>query len=77
LLRPVGLLRRKKEKGVPDMGTPFIGVVTEYTPESTHLGNVAGLRFGPPLETVRRYVVELKGKADIIIVLSHIGSVSH
>jgi 5'-nucleotidase/UDP-sugar diphosphatase len=51
----------------------IIGVVTEDTPRSTHPRNVAGLRFGPPVEAVERYVCELKGKADIIIVLSHIG----
>lgn len=51
----------------------IIGVVTEDTPETTHPRNVAGLKFEPPAETVEKYVKELKQKADIIIVLSHIG----
>ena len=50
-----------------------IGVVTDETPISTNPRNVAGLRFFSPEETVRKYVRELKSKADIIIVLSHIG----
>lgn len=50
-----------------------IGVVTEDVPVSTHPKNVAGLKFGPPADVVQKYVETLKGKADIIIVLSHIG----
>lgn len=68
-----------------DMVTPYtireinglkiavIGVVTEDVPVSTHPKNVAGLKFGPPADGVQKYVETLKGKADIIIVLSHIG----
>ncbi len=51
----------------------LIGVVTEDTPLTTHPENVAGLEFNPPAEAVNRYVKELEQKADIIVVLSHIG----
>ncbi|HUL36495.1 MAG TPA: bifunctional UDP-sugar hydrolase/5'-nucleotidase, partial [Thermodesulfobacteriota bacterium] len=51
----------------------IIGVVTEDAPASTHPRNVAGLRFVSAIETVRKYVGELKGKVEVIIVLSHIG----
>jgi 2',3'-cyclic-nucleotide 2'-phosphodiesterase (5'-nucleotidase family) len=51
----------------------LIGVVTEDTPVTTHPGNVAGLKFEPPAQTVRKYVAELRPQADIIVVLSHIG----
>ncbi len=51
----------------------IIGVVTEDTPVTTHPRNVAGLKFESAPDTVDRYVKELKKKADIIVVLSHIG----
>ncbi len=51
----------------------IIGVVTEDTPRTTNPGNVAGLSFLPPADTVRRYIQELHRKADIVVVLSHIG----
>jgi len=50
-----------------------VGVVTEDTPVTTHPRNVAGLKFEPAEDTVEKYVKELKQKADIVIVLSHIG----
>ena len=51
----------------------IIGVLTEETPSSTHPRNVTGLKFISPVETARKYVGELKGKVDLIVVLSHIG----
>lgn len=50
-----------------------IGIVTEETPVSTHPRNVSGLRFSPPPEVLARLVPELRQKANVIIVLSHIG----
>ncbi len=50
-----------------------IGIVIEETPVSTHPRNVVGLRFLPVAETVAKYVRELRMRADIILVLSHIG----
>jgi 2',3'-cyclic-nucleotide 2'-phosphodiesterase (5'-nucleotidase family) len=60
-------------KEVAGITIAVIGVVTDETPISTNPRNVAGLRFLSPEETVRKYIRELKSKADIIIVLSHIG----
>ncbi|MCX5908521.1 MAG: metallophosphoesterase, partial [Deltaproteobacteria bacterium] len=51
----------------------LIGVVTEETPVSTHPRNVSGLRFLSPAEVTGKYIQELKPRADIILVLSHIG----
>ena len=51
----------------------IIGVVTEDTPQTTHPDNVVGLKFLSAAQTVKKYIRELNGKADIIVVLSHIG----
>lgn len=51
----------------------IIGVVTEETPRATHPKNVAGLKFSPPASAIRQWLNELKGKADIFLILSHIG----
>ncbi len=50
-----------------------IGVVTEETPLTTHPRNVTGLKFIAPEEALNKYVIELRPKADVIIVLSHLG----
>ncbi len=51
----------------------IIGVVAEETPTTTHPRNVAGLKFISPVETVRKYVGELKPQVDLVVLLSHIG----
>jgi len=51
----------------------IIGIVTDETPVATHPRNVSGLTFLPPAETVQKYTQELKNRADILLVLSHIG----
>lgn len=51
----------------------IIGVTTEDTPISTHPKNVMGLKFLSPVDTVEKYVKELRAQSDIVIVLSHIG----
>ncbi len=51
----------------------IIGVVTEEVPEITHPKNVTGLHFFSPVNTVARYVRELKDKTHMIVVLSHVG----
>jgi 2',3'-cyclic-nucleotide 2'-phosphodiesterase (5'-nucleotidase family) len=50
-----------------------IGIVTGDTPVTTHPRNVTGLRFLSPEDTVEQYVRELRGKSNIVVVLSHIG----
>jgi 5'-nucleotidase/UDP-sugar diphosphatase len=58
---------------VGDMRAVLIGVVTEETPVSTHPRNTAGLSFGPPAEALRKILEEIRGKVDLVVVLSHCG----
>jgi len=51
----------------------IIGVVTEDVTISTHPRNLAGLKFMSPIDTSEKYIAELKNKADLIIILSHMG----
>jgi 5'-nucleotidase/UDP-sugar diphosphatase len=51
----------------------IIGVVTDETPLTTHPRNVTGLKFMSPEEALNKYLRELRPKADLIIVLSHLG----
>lgn len=60
-------------KNLDGLSIAVIGVVTLDTPTTTHPKNVSGLQFSSPADTVEKYVHELRGKNDIIIVLSHIG----
>jgi 5'-nucleotidase/UDP-sugar diphosphatase len=60
-------------KEVDGIRVGIIGVVTEETPTATHPRNVEGLTFMPVAATVERCIAELSGRADIIIVLSHLG----
>lgn len=60
-------------KEIGGLRVAIIGVVTEETPASTHPKNVVGLRFASPEDTVKKYLTELKGKADVVVVISHIG----
>jgi 5'-nucleotidase/UDP-sugar diphosphatase len=60
-------------KEVAGVKIGIIGIVTDDTPVTTHPGNVAGLAFISPLDSVKKYIKELKGRTDIIVVLSHIG----
>jgi 5'-nucleotidase / UDP-sugar diphosphatase len=60
-------------KKLNGLSIAVIGVVTSDTPITTHPGNVTGLQFLSPQDTVERYVRELKGESDIIVVLSHMG----
>jgi 5'-nucleotidase/UDP-sugar diphosphatase len=60
-------------KEVEGVKVGFLGVVAEDTPVITHPNNVTGLRFGLVQETVEKYLPEVRGKSDIVVVLSHIG----
>lgn len=60
-------------KNFPGVRVAIIGVVTPETPVATHPRNVTGLTFSTPESAVRKYLPELKRRADIIIVLSHCG----
>jgi 2',3'-cyclic-nucleotide 2'-phosphodiesterase (5'-nucleotidase family) len=69
----LGILKPYVIKEIGGIKAAIIGIVTDDTPISTHPRNVAGLRFIPPDDAVQKYLKELKSKADIIVVLSHIG----
>ncbi len=60
-------------KNVDGLSVALIGVVTDDTPVTTHPKNVTGLKFLSSEETIRKYAQELRGKSDIIVVLSHSG----
>lgn len=51
----------------------IIGVTTEHTPLVTHPKNVVGLAFVAPDKTVRTILKEIVHKADLVVVLSHLG----
>jgi 5'-nucleotidase / UDP-sugar diphosphatase len=60
-------------KEVNGITIAVIGVVTEETPLTTHPRNVTGLKFIAPEEALNKYLTELRPKADLVIVLSHLG----
>jgi 5'-nucleotidase/UDP-sugar diphosphatase len=60
-------------KEVDGIRVGIIGVVTEETPTATHPRNVEGLTFMPVAATIERCIAKLNGRADIIVVLSHLG----
>lgn len=60
-------------KEIGGVKTAIIGVVTEDVPTTTHPSNVAGLTFLSTVDTVEKYVRQLRGTVDLIIVLTHIG----
>ncbi len=66
-------LRPYMLKEINGLKIAVIGVVTEETPVTTHPRNVTGLKFISPEEALNKYVKELRPKADVIIVLSHLG----
>jgi 2',3'-cyclic-nucleotide 2'-phosphodiesterase (5'-nucleotidase family) len=51
----------------------ILGLAYPNTPGITRPGNVAGLEFRPAEEIVRRVLPEALQKADLIVVLSHLG----
>ncbi|HWR59264.1 MAG TPA: 5'-nucleotidase C-terminal domain-containing protein, partial [Thermodesulfovibrionales bacterium] len=69
----IGKLKPYVVKEIEGIRVAVIGVVTDDTPETTHPANVEWLNFLPPADAIRKYIRELNGSADIIIVLSHLG----
>ncbi len=60
-------------KNVDGLSVAVIGVVTSDTPITTHPKNVTGLQFLSVEDTVRKYAQDLRGKGNIVVVLSHLG----
>jgi len=67
------LIRPYVIKEIEGVRIAFLGVVTEDVPLTTHPRNVSGLSFLPVASTVEKYLELLRGKADIVVLLSHIG----
>ena len=51
----------------------LIGVTTQETPTITIASATAGLCFKDPAESIEHYYAEMQSKADMIVVLSHLG----
>jgi 2',3'-cyclic-nucleotide 2'-phosphodiesterase (5'-nucleotidase family) len=60
-------------KEIGGIKVAVIGVVTEDILATTHPRNVVRLKFFSPIDTVEKYVKKLKGHAEMVIVLSHVG----
>jgi 2',3'-cyclic-nucleotide 2'-phosphodiesterase (5'-nucleotidase family) len=60
-------------KEVKGIKVAIVGAVTEDIPATTHPRNVVGLKFPSPIDTVGKYVKELRENTDVVIVLSHSG----
>ncbi len=60
-------------KTVGDFKVAIFGLATPETLFKTHPNNVKGLTFADPVEEAKKMVEELRGKADVIIALTHLG----
>ena len=60
-------------KEVSGLRVAVLGVVTPRTPKLTYPDNVAGLQFKGAAATVEKYLPRLRGRADLLVVLSHLG----
>lgn len=60
----------KKENGTR---IAIVGLATPETLWKTHPDNVKGFTFASPTETMQKLMPELKRRADVIIVLAHLG----
>jgi 5'-nucleotidase / UDP-sugar diphosphatase len=60
-------------KQLNGVNVAIIGVLTDETPVSTHPKNVSGILFLHPAEVLPNYIAEVRDRADLIVVLSHIG----
>ena len=61
---------------VKDLGIARVGIIGVTNPDSNTIvkaTSVAGLKFAPATQ-VQRYVAEVRGQADIVVVIAHIGS---
>lgn len=60
-------------KEIAGVRVAIIGVTTERTPLFTHPRNVTGLTFVAPGPTVHTLLKEIAHRADVVVVLSHLG----
>lgn len=60
-----------KDLGITKVGV--IGLANPRSPTIVKASSIAGLTFLSPIDTVKRYLPEVRAAADIVVVLSHIG----
>lgn len=60
-------------KEVDGLKIGFFGLTTPETAFKTHPKNVEGITFADPVQEAKAQVAQLKGKADVIIAVSHLG----
>lgn len=51
----------------------FLGLITEHTKFLSAPDNVKGLVFDPAIETAKKWVPYLNKRADVVVVISHLG----
>src|SRR5207302_3930181 len=62
---------------VRDLGVARVGILGLSLPGASAIikaTSVAGLRFLPAAETVKRYLPEIRGAADVVVVAAHMGA---
>ncbi|HHW13946.1 MAG TPA: bifunctional metallophosphatase/5'-nucleotidase [Firmicutes bacterium] len=60
-------------KQVGEVKVAVLGLTTPKIPVWEKPENIPGLKFLDPVETARRYVPELRKKADVVVILAHTG----
>jgi 2',3'-cyclic-nucleotide 2'-phosphodiesterase (5'-nucleotidase family) len=60
-------------KTVAGVKIAILGLTTPTAPTSTHPKNVVGLNFADPAIIANKYIPDLRKKANLVIVLSHLG----
>lgn len=60
-------------KTVSGIKIAILGLTTPTAPTSTHPKNVVGLNFDDSAITAKKYIPELRKKANLVVVLSHLG----
>lgn len=60
-------------KEIDGLNVAILGLITGEVPVLVFPDNVKDLVFEDPIETAKKYVPELRERADLIVVLSHLG----
>lgn len=60
-----------KDAGLAKVG--IIGLTNPRSPSIVKASSIAGLTFLPSIETVKKYLPEVRAQSDIVVVLTHIG----
>ena len=63
-----------KDLGIAKVG--IIGITNPRSPSIVKASSIAGLTFGPAIDTVQRYLPEVRAASDVVVVLTHQGPVA-